>query len=439
MTCGSWSSIPPANASATASSDGTAVVWSLDSGARVATPFVNAEGVRTLDEVSGLVWSADGGSLYAGGKDGRVHEWDLATAAELDQSAIGHDDRVTDAFASADQRVLVTLGRDQDVRVWDMSDRVPVEATMANVGTPAYGLALNADGSRVAVGDERGVVHVFAATGEPRELEGHSGRIFGLAFLPDGRLLTGGDDRALRLWDIDSGESIAVRESATPAAITSLAVSPRGDRVASSSADGVIRVWSASDLGEPLAQTSAQGGRANKVVFTGSGDLVAAYDDGKVRFWRADGSEQRGALRVDADGDAVFSVAVSPDGKLLAAATATDGITLWRLDDDEPASELNGQPIGPIDAVFTPDGTTLVSASREGIVTLWNSVTGQSVGPTIRIPLRRGMAHGGGAERGRLFGEQGRNGRPTRRVGPPAGVRDGARSTRPPGPGALPR
>jgi hypothetical protein len=77
-------------------------------------------------------------------------------------------------------------------------------------------------------------------------------------------------------------------------------------------ADGVIRVWSANDLGARLAQTSAQGGRANKVVFTSAGDLVAAYNDGKVRFWRDDGSERRPARKVDSDGDAVFSVAVSP-------------------------------------------------------------------------------------------------------------------------------
>jgi WD40 repeat protein len=42
---------------------------------------------------------------------------------------------------------------------------------------------------------------------------------------------------------------------------------------------------------------------------------------------------------------------------------------------------LNGQPIDPLDAVFTPDGAALVSSSRDGIVTLWNSATGQSVGP----------------------------------------------------------
>ena len=183
---------------ATASSDGTARVWSLDTGALVATPFVNADGVRSLDEVSGLVWSADGRSLYVGGSDGRVHEWDLQTATQVDQSAIGHDDRVTDAFASADQTVLVTLGRDQDVRVWDMASRGPVVATMADLGTPSFGLAINADGSRVAVGDEQGVVRVFSDSGEPIELDGHSGRVFGLAFLPDGRLLTGGDDGALR-------------------------------------------------------------------------------------------------------------------------------------------------------------------------------------------------------------------------------------------------
>ncbi len=365
---------------ATASSDGTARVWSLESGALVASPFMNSDGSPSLDDVRGLVWSSDGESLLASGADGRVHEWDLVTRTEVDVSAIGHDDSVTDASASADESILVTLGRDQDVRVWDRRDRQAAVAPVANLDVGLYGVALSSDGSTIAASDSQGAIHVILPSGDQRELSGHTGRVLGLAFLSDGRLVSGGDDGALRVWDMETGRSVEIREGASPDAITSLSVASDGDRIAASSADGVVRVWSVNGL-EPIAETPRQPVSANKVVYGPSGGLVAAYNDGVVRFWTADGKEARSPLQVDDDRDAVFSVAISPDGRMLAAASATDGVTLRSLDSAAPASELNGQPIDPVDVAFTPDGAALASATRDGVVTLWNSTTGESIGP----------------------------------------------------------
>ena len=71
---------------------------SLRTGALVATPFAD------LDSVEGLVWSADGEVLYAGGDDGLVHEYRLEDGTPGDTSAVGHDDRVIDAAASRTAR-----------------------------------------------------------------------------------------------------------------------------------------------------------------------------------------------------------------------------------------------------------------------------------------------------------------------------------------------
>ena len=78
--------------------------------------------------------------------------------------------------------------------------------------------------------------------------------------------------------------------------------------------------------------------------------------------------------------DAVFSVAVSPDGRLLAAASATDGVTLWDVDSGTRGPSLNGQQTAPLDVAFTPDGGAVVSSNRQGVVTLWNAASGQAIG-----------------------------------------------------------
>ena len=368
---------------ATASSDGTVRVWSMADDSLVATPFIDQRGARSVETAAGVVWSADGGSLYAGGQDGRIHEWDFASATEVSTSTVGHDDRIVDAAASSDRRVFVTLGRDQDIRVWDAADRPPPAARLADFDVALFGLATSPDGATIAAGDGGGTVHVFRAGQDVALLTGHAGRVFGVALLPDGRLVTGDDGGTVRVWDVKTRRILST-SAAARVAITSLAVAADGQRVATAGTDGVVRVYSTRDVGEPTAETARAATGANKVVFAPSGELVAGYNDGQVRFWLADGGQARKPLSVDADGDAVFSIAVSPDGHTLAAATATDGLTLWDLPTRTRRSELNGQPIDPIDVAFVPDGTALVSATRVGTITLWNTANGQSIGPRFQ-------------------------------------------------------
>ncbi|MDQ1521802.1 MAG: hypothetical protein QOI55_2875, partial [Actinomycetota bacterium] len=364
---------------ATAGSDGTVRVWSLATGALVASPFTPA--ARKDDGYNGLVWSNDGKVLYAGGHDGRVHEWDLLRGREGRGSMIGHDDAVEDAAASRNGSVLVTLGH-QDLRLWDLASHRSLWTKAADVGTPLFGLAVSADGRRVAVGDKQGTVRVFSLPGGAlvSELRGQRGRVFGLAFLPDGRLATGDGAGSLRLWDLRSGRTVATRQRAAEGSITSIAVGPDG-RLASSGTDGVLRLWSADDLSRPIAETARVDAGANKVVFTPSGMLVGAYDNGTVHFWRRDGAEARAPITADPDADVVRGVAVSSDGHLLAAATTTDGVTLWDMHSGHRLADLNGQPTEPLDVAFTSDGQALASVNRQGFVTLWNAQTGQSIGP----------------------------------------------------------
>ena len=119
----------------------------------------------------------------------------------------------------------------------------------------------------------------------------------------------------------------------------------------------------------------------------------------------ATGARARARSQVDADGDAVFSVAVSPDERSLAAATgATDGVTLWNIETGKRhVSSTGSRPIRSTSRSRS-DGDALVSSNREGIVTLWNSATGQSIGPRFdyhsdtvwRLAVTPGWARGYG-------------------------------------------
>ena len=62
---------------------------------------------------------------------------------------------------------------------------------------------------------------------------------------PDGHaIVSGGDDRTVRLWNADTGTSIGIPLTGHTDAVTSVAFSPDG-RLVVSSPDATLRLWPA--------------------------------------------------------------------------------------------------------------------------------------------------------------------------------------------------
>jgi WD40 repeat protein len=140
-----------------------------------------------------------------------VKLWGISTGEEV-LTFKGHTDDITRIVFSADGRLLASASADGTVRIWDVATGREIVALRSHA--PSHDLeclAFSPDGCRLATAsgianlpDQPGEVHIWDLnTGqETLTLSGHKARISSLAFSPDGRCLTSADYKGvIKIWD----------------------------------------------------------------------------------------------------------------------------------------------------------------------------------------------------------------------------------------------
>ncbi len=160
------------------------------------------------------------------------------------------------------------FSRDQSFRISGRSDGLGtyVVSSQAENETivspkPVSSLALFADSS-LATGGFDGKINLFSVSLSGNQvkitnngtLDGHSAKVTGVAFSPDGTLLVSSSlDGTLRLWDVKAQKEIATLSAPNGVKLNAVAFSPDGTLIASAGSDGIVRLW-----GVPTSQATPE-------------------------------------------------------------------------------------------------------------------------------------------------------------------------------------
>jgi predicted nucleic acid-binding Zn-ribbon protein/outer membrane protein assembly factor BamB len=221
-----------------------------------------------------------------------------------------------------------------------------------------------------------------------KTLTGHASAVTCLAISSDGKLLASGCYKNIKLWDLETGEllhTLAMHSEAM--AVSSIAISPDGETLACANAD--IEIWSLRTRQQIRTLETACWASAvaispdGKILVSGGEDPVD--ETGSIEIWDL----QKGEILQDLYPDAVYAVAISADGKILASAgskaraESTENkeeaglIQVRRLDTRELLHALV-ETSGKVSSVaVSPDGQVLASGCQDGSVKLWDLKTGQ--------------------------------------------------------------
>ncbi len=353
---------------------------------------------RHGSEVACLSFSPDGTRLASGGPNGTVAVWEVPGGRLLGR--FGMPDRTLHlsavALALLDNGRTVAAVHGDTAHFWDVA--TGREAAVLGVGGRLESAAFSADGRWLATGDADIRIWDVRRRQAVRVIPAGQGAVTELAFTADGgKLASGGADGSLAIWDVDTGRRVRRLEGHT-GAVRALAFTP-DKRLLASGTGGRIRGLSESATKEVFLWDVATGKVQRRLKEYRLEDAVLAFSsDGRLlvlghgryfdRYETAPWRELSDLKLPRSHRGAPLSLAFAPNSRLLASGLRDGVIRLWSMPDGTPVSEPAGHLAPWTGAAFTPDGRSVATTAEDETLRLWDAATGAEA-RTVREPAER--------------------------------------------------
>jgi WD40 repeat protein/class 3 adenylate cyclase len=371
-------------------------LWAIASGQVIGRPIITNPPGSGAQSIS---FSPDSKRIAVPGAPGTVGIWEVATGHRVGEPlAIGRAD-VEEAIFATGGRGLIVSDDSGSVSIVDVGTGRPIRSPLSVGSEAAASLDLSADGRLLAAASFGGSVFVWdVKTGVPYgpTLTADTSPVSDVVFSPDGRTLVSSHLRSAVVWNMNGDQVIGKPLGKPTNLITDVSFSHDGKRLAVGQVDGGTILYATETRREALRIDI--GSVVTAVAFHPDGNLIAVGTvDGKVRFFDPKSGTVAGSL-LGGGRSAIWQLAFSPNGRLLAAAVDPNGVNgfyvqqrhgkvqLWDVD----SRSRVGREITPgrgsvLSLAFNRDGTLLATGSYNGQLDMWDVATRTRRGKPMRV------------------------------------------------------
>jgi WD40 repeat protein len=284
----------------------------------------------------------DGNRVAVGFADGSLRLYMLPEGRLVGEEEHAHDAGISRLVFDADGAALASASDDRSAKLWSLAGdgKLTLEETFTGHEASVYGIALSPEGKTLATASFDGKVGLFGvgSKDEGRFIDAHAGGVNSVAFDASGaRVLSAGDDKIARLWDVTIEPPALIREfKQAPDKLLWAALSP-DDRIAAvMGRSSFVGIYNAED-GQLLHRLVGHEQALFRAIFSPDGrQLATVSTDATVRLWDLDTGNQLFALRLPADRPAPeplwdFDFRCTPSGCWLAVPLTRGKLAIYDL------------------------------------------------------------------------------------------------------------
>jgi WD40 repeat protein len=197
-----------------------------------------------------------------------------------------------------------------------------------------------------------------------------------VAFSLDGKQIASGHASGeIKIWDVATGKQLKTLEGHRDE-VDSIAFSPDGKLMATVASE--VKLWDTTNWTELMSLSDPETGMESCVTFSQDGKRIASAGgwDGQIKVWDTLTGQRIWSIRGYYYW--AYSVSFSPDGKLLASG-GDNHVKLWDATTGSNVMTLRGHDATVYSVSFSPDGKYVASGGYDNMIRIWDIATGETV------------------------------------------------------------
>ncbi len=353
----------------------------LNKTVKLRSTIPGSQNIDLTGHTAGIIdvrYNFDGTKLLSTSHDHTIKVWDTATGRLLND-LVGHDGPVYEAVFSPDGTRIVSASDDGDIIVWQLTTDTPLQKFQGK--GKVQQVAFSPDGSGVAAVWGQTVKFLNVETGDDvLSFSTHGSEVTDLTFSPDGaRIATASQDGSVKLWDIMTGEQ-TLALNAYSGEVSCIAFSEDGTRLASTHASGAVKLWDAGvrkAVLDPIARTEVL--KSRLLIESGPGLTSVQFSSDRPRVLFGGLDHRARLFNVETQVEvqafhgherAVWSVALSPDGRTAVTGSEDKTLRFWDVATGKELDRFTAEGIFSC-VRYSTDGKVVFASNWDGKVRVW--------------------------------------------------------------------